>query len=79
MVHLNGGVTQPGAFNGVIATLPEGFRPSETVYMATNLVAAVGPARIYVTPTGDINIQVAAAATNANAQDFTSLTKSFVP
>jgi len=79
VVHLRGGVTQNGGFNGVIATLPEGFRPSETVYVATNLLAAAGPARLNITTGGTLMVQVGAPATDAQAQGFTSITTSFVP
>jgi hypothetical protein len=74
VVHLSGGVMQGGAFNGQITVLPPGFRPTGgSAWISTNLFGGVGPARIIVETDGTVSIQTTAPATNADAQDFTSL------
>lgn len=73
-VVLSGGVKQAGAFNGVIAVLPPGFRPiADSAWLTTNTFAASGPARINVDTDGTVTVQPGAGNSNANAQGFTSL------
>jgi hypothetical protein len=74
VVHLSGGVAQGGVFDGEIAVLPPGFRPTGgSAWISTNLFAGEGPARIIIGTDGTVTVEATAPATSADAQGFTSL------
>ncbi|MBL8776404.1 MAG: hypothetical protein JNK12_10745 [Acidimicrobiales bacterium] len=67
-VHLVGGLN--GGSDSLVTVLPEGLRPSSTVYVVTNLCGAA-PGRLIIDPNGEV--RTASPVTFTDAQCFTSL------